>query len=271
MARACAQARTSDSGSVARRRSGKQRQQRQHRHAGQHRGDDQPGVPRRDAGGPEQQQRDGDQRDHERRHGGEQVVAEAGDVGQPGREVDRHRPQPRGEHRAGRPGAPAVLLAQERAQPGRAHAGGQHQRHVGQVPARPAHVQAGVHVLGVGDERRAALRLQRLSSAHRAAADADRRAEPVPAHLDGPVEQLLDGPRRALHRVRPRRSARKYCGVCTIAMPGSSKKGLGRLGQEIRARREVGVQDQDERTVGMGECVPEVPGLLCSLRLGRTT
>ena len=161
-----------------------------------------------------------------------------------------HAPQPLGEQHPGVAGAPAVLLADERVELVRADAGRQHDRQVDHLPAGPAHVQAGVHVLGVGDERRAALRLQRRPPVHRGGAHADGLAEPVPGHLDRPVEDLLDRAGRPLDPGLPRAAAevlrRLDDGDRRIVHVGE------RLGQEVAARREVGVQDDDELALGAG-------------------
>ena len=85
----------------------------------------------------------------------------------------------------------------------------------------PADVESGMHVLGVRDKRRAALRLERGSPVDRGGAAADGRVEPVAGHLDGPVEHLLDRPGGPLDPGL-RGLVLKYCGVCTIAIAGSS-------------------------------------------------
>ena len=172
--------------------------------------------------GQERQHDDRDDGPEERQQGGVGVVEEAGDVGEPGRDRHRHRPQPAGEHDAGVPGAPPVLLAHERVEVVGADAGRQHDRQVDHGPAGPAHVESGVHVLGVGDQGGAALRLQCGPAVDRGGPDADGRAEPVAGHLDRPVEHLLDRARRRSRSRSARRCSRKNCGVCTIAIAGSS-------------------------------------------------
>ena len=125
--------------------------------------------------GQEGQHDDRDDRPEEGEQGGVGVVEEPGDVGQPGRDAHRYRPQPPGEHDAHVPGAPAVLLPHERVEVVRADPGRQQDRQVDHGPAGPPHVEPGVHVLGVGDERRAALRLQRGPPVDRGGPAADGR------------------------------------------------------------------------------------------------
>ncbi len=206
-------------------------------------------------------------RPEERQQPGVGVVEEAGQVGEPGRDTTSAPSTAAREHHPGVAGAPAVLLAHERVQVVRADPGRQHDRQVDHPPAGPAHVEPGVHVLGVRDERRAALRFQRGPPVHRGGAHADGRAEPVPGHLDRAVEHLLDRAGRPLDPGLPAVLPRKYCGVCTIAIGRVVHVGQ-RLGQEVAARREVGVQDDDELAVGAGERVPQVAALLVLAGIG---
>src|ERR1700735_1162943 len=59
-------------------------------------------------------------------------------------------------------------------------------------PAFRAHVQPGVYILGVRDERRPALRLESRAPVDRGRPAANGRIETVAGHLNGPVEHLLD-------------------------------------------------------------------------------
>jgi len=122
-----------------------------------------------------------------------------------------------------------------------------------------------VHVLGVRDQRGAALRLQRSPPVDRGRADADGRAEPVPCDLDRPVEHLLD----------------RASGVLDPRLRGAAPEELGRLdnrdfrvvqvgkrlGEEVAPRREVGVQDDQVFAIRAGEGVPQVAALLADAQI----
>ena len=183
-------------------------------------------VPQPDLAGQEGEHHHRDDGPEEGQQSGVGVVEEAGDVREPGGDGHRHRPQSPGEHDTGVPGAPPVLLTHEGVEIVRADPGREHDRQVDHGPAGPAHVKPGVHVLGVRDERRAALRLQRGPPVDRGGPDADRRAEPVAGHLDGPVEHLLDRPR----------------GVLDPGLRGAAAEELGCL--DDRDRRVVQVRER---------------------------
>ena len=91
---------------------------------GEHRRDEDDEVPQSDLAGKKGEHDDRDDGPEEDQQSRVGVVEEAGDVGQPGRDPHRYRPQPPREHDAHVSGAPAVLLAHERveivgADPGR--------------------------------------------------------------------------------------------------------------------------------------------------------
>ena len=142
-------------------------------------------------------------------------------------------------------------------------------RYDGQVdhgPAGPAHVKSGVHVLGVGDERRAALRLQRGPPVDGGGPAADGGVEPVTGHLNRPVEHLLDRARGLLDP-RLRGAAPEKLGRLHDRHRGIVHVGEG-LGQEVAARREVRVEDDQELGGGARERVPQVAGLLVGGQVG---
>src|ERR1022692_1900972 len=99
-----------------------------------------------------------------------------------------------------------------------------------------------------------------MAPVDRAGAYADGRVEPVAANLDGPVEQFLDRPGGTLHP----------------GLPGIGAEELGRLDdgdigvievrqgldQEVRARREVGVEYDEELAATMGKGVSQVARFL---------
>ena len=206
---------------------------------GQHRREQDDEVPQPDLTGQEGQHDDGDDGPEEGDQRGVGVVEEPGDVGQPGREPHGYRPQPPREHDADVPGAPAVLLPHERVEVVGADPGREQDRQVDHGPAGPAHVQPGVHVLGVGDERRAALRLERGPPVHRGGPAADGRVQPLAGHLNRTVEHLLDRPRGPLDP-RLRRAGPEVLRGLHDRDRGIVQVGQ-RLGQEVPARREVRV------------------------------
>ena len=217
-------------------------------------------VPQPDLARQEREHDDRQQRAEEDQQCGVDVVEEAGHEREPGRKAHLHRPQAARADDAHVPGAPAVLLAHERVHPVGADAGGQDDGHIPDGPAVPHHVEPRVHVLGVGDQGRAALRLQRGPPVHRRGPDAGGRAEAVAADLDGPVEHLLHRPGRVL---QPR-----LVGTLPEEL-GGLDDGQGRvvhigqgLGQEVGPGHEVGVQDEDELAGGLGKGVAQVAALL---------
>ena len=171
-----------------------------------------------------------------------------------------------GEDDAGVPGAPPVLLPHERVEVARADAGREHDRQVDQGPAARAHVEPGVHVLGVGDERRAALRLQRGPPVDRRRADAGGLPEPVAGHLHRPVEHLLDRAGGVLDP-RLRRALPEELGGLDDSGHWVVHVGEG-LGQEVGPRREVRVEDDQVLAAGAGEGVPQVAALLIGAQIG---
>ena len=117
-----------------------------------------------------------------------------------------------------------------------------------------------MHVLGVRDERRAALRLQRGPPVDGRGAAAHGRAQPVAGHLDRPVEDLLNRSRGPLDPGLP--------GAAPEVLRGLHDRDLRivqvgqRLGQEVPPGREIRVQDDQVLGAGLGERVPQVAGLL---------
>ena len=117
-----------------------------------------------------------------------------------------------------------------------------------------------MHVLGVRDEGRAALGLQRGAPVDRRGPAADGRAEPVASHLNRPVEDLLNRSRGPLNP--------GLRGTAPEVLRGLHDRdrriiqvGQG-LGQEVPPGCEVRVQDDQELGAGLGERMAQVAGFL---------
>ena len=162
------------------------------------------------------------------------------------------------------PGAPSVLLAHEGVQVVGADPGRQHDRQVDQRPAVPADVQSGVHVLGIGDQRRPAERLERDPPVDGRGADADGGVEAVPGGLNRPVEDFLHGSGRVLDPVLVRTGPE----VLRTLDDGDLRVVQIRqqLGQEVTPGCEVSVEDDNQLGIGTGEGIPQVA---CLLALGQ--
>ncbi len=215
---------------------------------------------RTDLVGKEHQQRDRDQRHDQGAQARGEVPEPAGDVGQPRRPGHLDAPHVLRPDQRGGAAAPAVLLAHERVQRGRADSGRQRHGEVDQLVAGVPHVEPGVGVLGVRDLGEPAHRVERRPPVHGVGADAQRRAEPVPRHLHGPVEHLQGGARGPL-----------YPGLAPAGpeeLRGLHDPDTGivqvrqRLGQEVRPGPEVGVEYHDVLAARPPEGVVEVARLL---------
>src|SRR5262249_52067286 len=134
-------------------------------------------------------------------------------------------------------------------------------RYVDQAPAEAAQVEAGVDVLGVLDERRAAVLGQRGPAVDGAAPDAYRAGAVLPGGLYRAVEEILQGACAALDPVLMVRHARELRRLHDRQLRVALEV-RQHLGEEVGARGEVGVEDEDELAVAVAEAVLEVARLL---------
>ena len=118
-----------------------------------------------------------------------------------------------------------------------------------------------MHVLGVLDQRRAAVDSQGGTAVDRARADAYRAIVTVPADLHEPVEQFLDRAGPPFHPGHVTLGTEVLRGLHD-AQRRLSVEVREHLGGQVRARGEVGVQDQDEFAGRAGEPEPQVTGFL---------
>ena len=120
-------------------------------------------------------------------------------------------------------------------------------------------------VLRVGDLGEPAGRVERGPPVDGVGADAQRGPEPVPGHLHGPVEDLQRRPGGLLHPSLVRADPEVLRGLDEPDLRVVHVR--ERLGEEVRAGPEVGVEDDHVLAAGAGERVGEVPGLLVVTRV----
>ena len=240
--------------------------QRVQHEAGQHGREQDDEVPQPDLARKKGQHDDGDHGPEKGEKGGVGVVQESGDVAEPGRNPHGYRPQPPGEYDADIPRAPAVLLPHERVEIVRADPCRQQNRQVDNGPADSAHIEPGVHVFGVGNQRWAAVGFKRGSPVNCGRTAAHGRVQPVAGHLDRPVEHFLDRPcclfDPGLRGAAPeilRGLHDRDRGIVQV------RKGLG---EEVPPRSEIRVQDDQVFGIGPGEGVPQVASLLAGGPVG---
>src|SRR5208283_3544570 len=91
---------------------------------------------------------------------------------------------------------------------------GKYCRDVSQVPPVTAQVKAGVHILGMLDQRRAAIGIERAAPVYGVCPDTDRAAGPLLTRgLYGAIEELLHGARAALEPMLARDHAEVLRGL----------------------------------------------------------